>query len=104
MRDRLVRIFNFMDYDGGGQLSYREVMRWGHIVRGKAYTPNELKRIMRDWDDDHDGTISLEEWLHHHEAHLFPAHLTDAVDVSEGFGIVEEDVKNLERLTRAQRL
>jgi hypothetical protein len=48
-RRKLRQVFEFMDVDGNGQVSYNEIMRWGNVTRGRPYTAKELHYITAVW-------------------------------------------------------
>jgi len=94
-RKKLTSIFNFVDSDGGGQITVKEIFRWGLTIRGTPYTPNEMKRITNAYDINGDGVITLDEWLEYHET--THRHDTEV----DGFGIIDaETLKSASKLSK----
>jgi len=85
----LINVFGYIDVDGGGEVTIKEIMNWGRVTRGKPYTPAELKHIMSEYDEDGNGVITLDEWIHYHEnMHKHP-HLNPA---AEEFSHVDDKI------------
>ena len=76
-------MFEYIDVDGGGEVTIKEIMNWGRASRGNPYTPAEIKHIMSEYDEDRNGVITLDEWIHYHEnIHKHPHLLREVEDFS----------------------
>ena len=59
--EEMMEAFKVFDRDGNGHISkanFKIVM--GHL--GEPLTPEELDEMMKDWDDDMDGSLNYEEF------------------------------------------
>lgn len=72
---KLIAVFNFLDKDGNGEVDIEEIKKWGEDLRGKPYTPEEADRILKSFDADDNKSITLQEWLNHHET-VIPGNYT----------------------------
>jgi len=79
-KQKLINVFGYIDVDGGGEVTIKEIMNWGRATRGKPYTPAEIKHIMAEYDEDGNGVITLDEWIHYHENMIKHPHRNQAAE------------------------
>jgi len=81
-------------------VTYQEIQHWGSLTRGRPYRPIEIKSIMKEYDGNRSGSISLSEWLHWHEHHV----AKDDGGASERFGVIEGKAMTVSAMEAASKL
>ena len=65
LRQRLQRVWGYLDQNHDGGVTKSEIQRSRKGRMGK-----EFEGLFKDLDKDHDGRVTLEEWMGYYEAFL----------------------------------